>query len=394
MRQSRREFLAWITRLAVACPIASLHAGDFAREACAGTGPLIVADARAGARKSAGKLDPFTREALFYKKLPKGRVQCTLCPRACKVGNLERGYCGVRENRNGVYYTLVYGNPCALHVDPIEKKPFLHFLPTTRVLSLSTAGCNMNCSFCQNWEISQSRPEHVDFISLPPSEVVEEAVKTGSASIAGTYAEPTVYFEYMMAIAKEARRRGVRTVVVSAGYIEKEPLQKLCRSVDAIKIDLKGFTEEFYRKNCVATLKPVLSALKTIKESGVWLEIVNLVIPSLNDGEKDLAAMCRWIAGNLGISVPVHFSRFIPMYRLKNLPPTPVRTLERAREIAKSEGLQYAYIGNVHGHPGESTACPKCGKIIIARAGFTVKAMNLRSGKCAFCGVPIPGIWK
>jgi len=363
----------------VLCPAAQRLAGGGGATALAAKG---------------GKLDPYTREALFYRKLPGGRVQCTLCPRGCKVGNLERGYCGVRENRGGAYHTLVFGNPCAFHNDPIEKKPFFHFLPSTAVFSLSTAGCNMNCSFCQNWEISQSRPEQVQFIPLMPKDVVRTAREAGAVSIAGTYAEPTVYIEYMLAIAAEARKQGLRTVVVSAGYIEKEPLRRLCKSVDAIKIDLKGFTEEFYRRNCVATLKPVLASLKTIRESGVWLEVVNLVIPTLNDGDREIAAMCRWLAKSLGTGVPLHFSRFMPMYRLKNLPSTPVATLERAHAIARAEGLEYVYLGNVPGHPTESTTCPKCKAVVIGRAGFAVKSLHVKNGRCAFCGASIAGVWR
>lgn len=339
------------------------------------------------------KGEEFVVEAMYYKTLSGKKIQCLLCPKECKVGNLERGYCGVRENRDGRYYTLVFGNPCAEHVDPIEKKPFFHFHPGSSVFSLSTAGCNLNCKYCQNWDISQARPEQVNFRRLFPSEVVKLAQDTGSLSIAGTYAEPVVFYEYMLEIAKSARAKGVKAVIVSSGYIKPEPLRELCRYLDAVKIDLKAFREDFYKEVCAGELKPVLMALMELKKIGIWFEIVYLVIPTLNDGAEEIKEMSFWIKKNLGADIPVHFTRFHPMYRLKNLPPTPVRTLEEARRIATEAGLCYVYVGNVPGHSGENTYCPSCRKLIIGRFGFIVQKNFIKGGKCRFCQAAISGVW-
>lgn len=333
------------------------------------------------------------KEAMFYEKLPKKMIKCKLCPKECEIGDTERGWCGVRENRNGLYYTMVYGNPCSVNPDPIEKKPFFHFLPGTLAFSIATAGCNMNCKFCQNWEISQARPEETKNVSLFPAEVVETAKECDCRSIAYTYSEPTVFYEYMIDTAKLGKKAGIKSVVVTAGFINPEPLRTLCKEVDAIKIDLKSFRNDFYNKICNAQLKPVLDTLKIIKKSGVWCEIVYLVIPSLNDSDAELKDTAKWIYENLGPDVPLHFSRFAPMYQLKNLPPTSIERLTSAREIAMDIGLNYVYIGNVAGDPGENTYCPKCKKVVIKRVRYFIKQMNLIDGKCKWCGYKIPGIW-
>jgi pyruvate formate lyase activating enzyme len=332
-------------------------------------------------------------EARFYKKLPDREIECRLCPRLCRLGDKERGYCGVRENDGGTYITLVYGKACSMNVDPIEKKPFFHVLPGSNALSIATAGCNVNCKFCQNWEISQVRAEQVDAFDLPPSAVVNNALKYQCPVIAYTYSEPVVFYEYMVDTAEEARRRGVRNVVVSGGHINAEPLQELVGTVDAIKIDLKGFSQDFYTQYVRGELKPVLEAIRIIHASKAWLEIVYLVIPSLNDGEATIRAMSRWIKTEVGPDVPLHFSRFFPMYLLKNLPETPLSTLERAYETARSEGLRYVYIGNVPGHKAESTPCPRCGKTVVKRMGYLIESMDVQDGCCRFCRTPIPGIW-
>jgi pyruvate formate lyase activating enzyme len=335
-------------------------------------------------------------EALYYQPSPKGHgeIECTLCPRRCRVGNLERGYCGVRENRDGVYHTLVYGLPCSAHVDPIEKKPFYHVLPGTSSFSIATAGCNMHCKFCQNWEISQSRPEQIRSFQLPPVDVVGAARKTSCASIAYTYTEPIVFIEYLLDVAREARPEGVKSVVVTAAYIEQQPLRDMCEAVDAIKVDLKAIRDDFYRTQCDSTLGPVLDALLTIRSAGVWLELVYLVIPTLNDTVEQFRETSRWILENLGADVPIHFSRFHPAYRLKNLPPTPLKTVTTAREVALAEGLQYVYVGNVpSGRKGESTWCPGCGSLLIERQGYRVRITGLSRGTCDTCGREIPGLW-
>jgi pyruvate formate lyase activating enzyme len=333
-------------------------------------------------------------EARYYEKLPGKAVRCLLCPHGCRVGDGERGLCRVRENRGGVYYTLVYGQPCALHLDPIEKKPFFHVLPGTDAVSLATVGCNLTCKFCQNWEISQSRPEDVETRSTPPARIVDQALSTRAPSVAFTYAEPVIFIEYMQDIAKLARAKKLRSVVVSNGYIQRKPLLELCDLVDAIKIDLKAFQDPYYRDICGGTLQPVLDTIKTIRERNVWLELVYLVVPTLNDDPAAIAGMARWIAENLGPDVPLHFSRFYPQYRLENLPPTPVSTLDQAYEASRAAGLHFVYVGNVPGHTAENTYCPSCSRKIITRNGYRLEALDVKDGACRFCGKPIPGIWQ
>ena len=332
-------------------------------------------------------------EARYYTKLPDREVECRLCPRLCRLGDKERGYCGVRENQGGTYYTLVYGRVCSLNVDPVEKKPFFHVLPGTTALSMATAGCNVNCKFCQNWEISQVRAEQIEHFDFPPEAAAARAVTSGCPSIAYTYSEPTVFFEYMYDTAERARRRGVRSLVVTGGHINPEPLSDLLGVVDAVKVDLKGFSESFYKTYVRGALKPVLETIRTVARSKVWLEIVYLVIPTLNDRPEDLGDMARWVRDTAGADVPLHFSRFHPMYLMKNLLPTPLSTLEAARETALGQGLRFVYIGNVPGHEAESTYCPSCGRTVIQRVGYSIEAVRLKKGKCASCGTAIPGLW-
>ncbi len=320
-------------------------------------------------------------------------MRCELCPRSCRVEKGKRGFCGVRENRGGRYYSLVYGNPCAVHLDPIEKKPFFHVLPSTWSFSIATAGCNLDCNFCQNWEISQAAPEDVFSYDFPPERVVEEALKSEARSIAYTYVEPVIFYEYMLDTCRLARKAGLRNVCHSNAFVRPEPLRELCAVMDAFNCDLKGFTEEYYREMCRGSLQPVLDTLKAIRGHGAHLEITNLVIPTRNDDLSLVEKMCRWIAGELGVDTPVHFSRFFPLYKLLSLPPTPAATLEQVRQVALSAGLRYAYIGNLPGHPGQHTFCPGCGKAVITRTGFMVKKTDLRDGGCRWCGHPIPGIW-
>jgi pyruvate formate lyase activating enzyme len=354
-----------------------------------GAAGLAVGDRPTAER---GLVEP--RVASYWEPLPDNWVQCRLCPRTCVVPPGGRGYCEVRENRGGTYYTLTYGNPCAVNVDPIEKKPFYHFLPATTAFSVAAAGCNLDCKFCQNWQISQARPEDLYNYPLGPAEVVEAAIEGGSRSIAYTYSEPTIFFEYMLATAKVAHERGIRNVCHSNGFINEAPLRELCQYLDAADIDLKGFTEEYYADMTAGSLAPVLRSLKVLREEGVHLEITTLVVPGRNDDPDDLAAMCRWIRDNLGPDTPLHFSRFHPQHRLKNLPPTPVETLEAARRIAMESGLRFVYIGNVPGHEANSTYCPACGHPVIRRIGYSVDADGLSDGACAHCGAPIPGVWQ
>ncbi|MFB3779023.1 MAG: AmmeMemoRadiSam system radical SAM enzyme [Bryobacteraceae bacterium] len=335
----------------------------------------------------------FIVEARYYEKQPNRKIKCVLCPRECVIDDRERGYCGVRENRGGTYYTLVHSRVCAAHIDPVEKKPFFHFYPGTLAFSIATAGCNVNCKMCQNWEISQVRPEQVDSRYMPPREVASLAKRNDCRSIAYTYSEPTIFYEYMLDTADAGRAAGVKSAVVSGGYIHQDPLKELCRHVDAIKIDLKAFSQKFYTEVVSGELKPVLDALVTIRKLGVWTEIVYLVIPTLNDGEQEFRSLAKWIKGNLGVDVPVHFSQFHPEYLLKNLPVTPVTTLERAKAVCDAEGLRFVYVGNVPGHPAEKTYCPKCRRVVVDRAGYSINGLHLTRGRCRSCQQPIAGVW-
>jgi len=334
-----------------------------------------------------------TKLSPYFTSLEGGDIRCELCPHRCRVSRGKRGLCRVRENRDGKYYSLVYGNPCAMHPDPIEKKPFFHLLPGTVSFSLATAGCNFQCKFCQNWEISQASPEDVFSYDVPPETIVKKAKEIGAHSIAYTYVEPTVFYEYMSDIAQLTRKGGLLNVAHSNGFINPIPLRDLCKVLDAANIDLKGFSESFYSELCGGELNPVLETLKILKEEKVHLEITNLMIPTKNDEISLVREMCLWIKKELGADTPVHFSRFYPLYKLRTLPPTPVSTLEKARAVALSAGLEYVYIGNIPGHEAENTFCPKCKKMIIQRTGYMVGEVNMKAGKCKFCGKPIPGIW-
>ena len=330
----------------------------------------------------------------YFTTLSEKRIRCELCPRQCEVSNGKRGYCRVRENQDGKYYSLVYGNPCAIHIDPIEKKPFFHVLPSTRSFSIATAGCNLECKFCQNWEISQAAPEDTLNYELPPEQVVEKASQNGCSSIASTYVEPSIFIEYMLEIGKLAKRSRILNVMHSNGYINASPLDDLCDCLDAACIDLKGFTDAYYKELTGGTLQPVLDTLKHLKRRGIHTEIVNLVVTGKNDDPDLIRNMAKWIRNELGPDVPLHFSRFFPLYKLKSLEPTPISTLEMAWKIAVEEGLHFVYIGNIPGHPAENTICPACRERVIERYGYNIKTISLKEGKCGNCGREIPGLWK
>ncbi len=335
-----------------------------------------------------------TIEGRHYRKLEKKTVQCYRCPNLCKLKPGERSFCRTRINRNGVLYTVAYSNPCAVHIDPIEKKPLFHFLPGTKVLSIATAGCTFRCKYCQNWEISQFRPEETVNYDLSPQAVVDLAKKYKTPSTACTYSEPTAFYEYMYDTSKLAKKAGIRTTMHSNGSINEEPLEELCKYLDAANIDLKFFDEDKYYNISHGYLSTVLETLETLCENGVHLELTNLVVPGLNDDGKEIKKMANWIFEHLGPDVPLHFSRFHPMYKLKNLPSTPVKTLGNARDIALNEGLNYVYIGNVPGHAGENTYCPVCGRAVIKRTGYIVTENKIESGKCRFCWTEIAGVWE
>jgi pyruvate formate lyase activating enzyme len=320
-------------------------------------------------------------------------VKCLLCSHGCVLAEGERGRCRARIHVGGELRTLVYGRPITEHVDPIEKKPFFHFLPGAQAFSLATSGCPLRCRFCQNWEISQASPE--DY-AVEPRSAEAEAARAAAARapiVAFTYNEPTVFTEYLTDIARAARRLGLRSALVSCGFMTAAPLAEMIDVLDAIKIDLKGFSPDFYREVSGAELEPVLRSIRQVARAGRHLEIVNLVVPTLNDSDALLTGLAKWIANEAGPDVPVHFTRFHPDYQLRNLPPTPVATLEWAREIAMRAGLRYVYVGNVPGHPGNSTWCPRCGALVIERNGFFTLAVHLKDGACAACGTKIPGVW-
>ncbi len=320
-------------------------------------------------------------------------VRCTLCAKNCMIAPGKRGACRARVNENGKLVSLVYGKPVAIHLDPIEKKPFYHFLPGQSAYSLGTTGCPLSCQFCQNWEISQAMPEDIAASYRSPEHICREASVRSAPVIAFTYNEPTVFFEYMMDIASLAKERGIRCVVVSCGFMNPQPLQELCMVMDAIKIDLKGFSGEFYRKFCKAELDPVLRSIKAVAKSKAHLEIVNLVIPGLNDSLSMMTELIRWVADEIGPDVPIHFTRFHPDYQMRNVPPTPVSTLEKAYDLALQKGLRYPYVGNVPAHPGNHTRCPNCHRIVIERNGFFVVSNHLTAGKCRYCGANVSGVW-
>jgi len=334
----------------------------------------------------------WSKEALFYRGTD-GGLECLKCPNGCILAPGDTGICRNRVNHEGKMYSIAYGNPCAVHIDPIEKKPFFHFLPTTRAFSIAAAGCSFSCLNCQNWEISQFSPKETQNIDLMPDRVVAACLKSGSESIAYTYSEPTTFYEYAFDTATIARKSKIRNVWKSNGYINEEPLRKLCKVMDAANIDLKSFDDETYKKLSKGRLAPVLRTLKIFKEEGVWLEITNLVIPSWTDNLDMIKRMCEWLVHNGLQECPLHFSRFNPLYQLTQLPMTPVSTLEKAREIAVGAGVQYVYIGNVPGHSAENTFCHKCGKMIIERRGYQILANNLERGKCRYCSVRVPGVW-
>ena len=335
----------------------------------------------------------FTAEARFYEKLANQKIRCKLCPRACIVSEGERGHCRVRENRGGAFYTLVHSRVCAAHVDPVEKKPLFHYLPGTTAFSIATAGCNVHCKFCQNWDISQSRPEKIAAEYVPPERVAEWAEHYGCPTIAYTYSEPVVFSEFVMDCADAGHAAGICSLVVSNGYIQEEALRSVYGRMDAVKIDLKSFSDSFYSQIVTGQLKPVLDTIVTLRKMGKWTEIVYLVIPTLNDTDDQFRGLAAWAKSNIGADVPIHFTQFHPDYLLEDLPVTPVSTLERAREIAMAEGLHYVYIGNVPGHPAEHTWCPGCGRAVVERSGMALQKMSILKGMCAFCNHPIPGIW-
>jgi pyruvate formate lyase activating enzyme len=335
----------------------------------------------------------FVHDALFWTRRCRG-VLCQLCPKQCFLPEGAKGQCRVRINSGGYLHTLVYGRAAAVHVDPIEKKPIFHLLPGSKAFSIATAGCNLNCDFCQNWTLSQANPEQLPADYLAPEAAVQAALQSRSRSIAYTYSEPVVFYEYMLETARLAHQAGLYNIMISAGYIQPEPLKRLLPYLDVIKIDLKGFDPRYYRTVVGGELSPVLRTLKIIANSHVQLEVVNLMVPSWNDSAPQVRALAQWVRDELGPETPLFFSRFSPGFRMLNLPATPAETLRQARRLALAEGLRFVYVGNVTGDEGENTNCPQCGQLLIHREGFVVLENHLRAGHCPHCDAKIPGIWK
>ncbi|MCL0104552.1 AmmeMemoRadiSam system radical SAM enzyme [Dehalococcoidia bacterium] len=334
------------------------------------------------------------REAMFWEELEGNRVLCNLCFHRCVIPVGRRGACRVRENIAGRLYSLVHSRPSSVMIDPIEKEPQLHHRPGTEILCVGTVGCNFRCMQCHNWTLSQASPTDLRVFDLPPAKLVELAIEHGVTAISFTYNDPIVLFEYVYDTAVLAREAGVGLIWHSNGAIAEEPLRKLLQYTTAVTIDLKGFCEEVYRETFSGDLAYVLRTLKIIREEGVWLEIVNLVIPTINDCMDTIRAMCEWILEHLGPDVPLHFSRFFPAYRLTHLPATPIKTLEEAHRIAREVGLNFVTIGNVPGHRYNSTFCPCTGKRLIYRIHFTVIYNRVVDGRSPFSGRPVPGIWE
>jgi pyruvate formate lyase activating enzyme len=324
-----------------------------------------------------------------------GIVQCRLCPKECRIAPGEAGNCNIRVNLDGELLALTYAHPSALHVDPIEKKPLAHFLPGSEAFSVATCGCNLHCRNCQNWELSQTPPEDAEVYHLPPAELVAAAVGEGCASIAYTYSEPLVYYEYTYDSSLLAREAGLRNVLVTAGFVNEEPARRLFAVTDAANIDLKSMDPAFYRDVCDAELKPVLDTIVLARELGVWVEITNLVIPTLNDEPAQIRELARWIVRSVGPETPLHLSRFSPRYRMQNLPPTPAATLAMAREVALDEGLQQVFVGNLRGTEGEHSYCPVDGTPLIRRIGYRIVENRIGTeGRCPECGTEIAGVWR
>ena len=334
------------------------------------------------------------KEASFYTTSLQSRVQCNLCPHQCLISPSQRGICGVRENQEGKLYSLVYGRLIAQSVDPIEKKPLFHFLPGSQSYSIATVGCNFRCLNCQNFDISQIPRERGVILGsrVSPIDVVNAAKQNHCQSIAYTYSEPTIFFEYAFDVAKLAYQEGIKNVFVTNGYIAEEALSEIGPYLHGANIDLKSSRDQFYQKTCHAQLQPVLDAIQLYHELGIWIEITTLIIPTLNDSKDDLHRIAKFIA-NLDPSIPWHISRFHPMYELTHIPATPIATLHKARQIGIDAGLKYVYEGNAPGHGGETSYCDNCHKEIIQRRGFHILELNLLNGHCAFCGLRVHGVF-
>ena len=334
------------------------------------------------------------KEAYLYEKLENERVHCLLCNHACLIKEGGKGICGVRENRSGTLTSLVYGKVIARHCDPIEKKPLFHFLPGTLSYSIATVGCNLSCVFCQNADISQMPSDHGSIMGedMTPDQIVTEALDTRSATISYTYTEPTIYFELALDTARLAATKGLKNVFVTNGYMTEQCLESIFPDLHAANVDLKSFSDKFYKEQCGAKLEPVLRTLETLNKMGVWLEVTTLLIPGLNDSPEELTELARFLAA-LDPNIPWHISRYHPTYRLTNIPSTPPESVRRARDLGYGAGLKYVYTGNLPGDEGEKTLCHNCGELLINRFGFHVTQNKIEEDRCPNCDTEIPGVW-
>lgn len=369
---SRREFLDRLLKLGLGAAVAPYALA-----------PLCV---RAEAAE--------TKEALYYKKLPNGKFQCLLCPNEHTYGEGEVSYCRTRCVSKGKLITLAYNNPCTLNIDPIEKGPFYHIRPSTNALGIAVGGCNLRCFYCQNWDVSQKQPNQLKNIDFTKEDALKWVEEKECKTILWSYTEPSIYPEYLIEVAGYTKDKGIHNVICTAGYINPGPLKDICKVAEAFAVTLKAFNDKFYQDICGQTsYKPVLKALETIKSEGKWLEVVHLIIPTYNDNLDEIKEMCKWLVKNVGPDTPLHVGRFVPAYKLKNLPMTPVKTVEQARQIGLDAGLKFVYAFNVAPHDGNYTYCPRCQKPLIKRLAFKVLENVLDKGKCPYCGEKIPGIW-
>lgn len=333
------------------------------------------------------------RKAMYWEPRENGDVRCLLCFRSCRIPPESRGYCGVRVNVGGALQTMVYGNMTAVTYSPVEKKPLHHYLPTALANNYGTAGCNLSCLFCHNWHMSQRRLEEIGYETVTPADALHRARLRDAALLSFTYNEPTTFYEFMLETAELGRSAGLRINVNTNGLMQEAPTRRLMQPGDSATVDLKAFDEGFYREICGGSLSHVLDSIETMRDIGVWVEIVNLVIPGLNDDPGTIRSMCRWIVDHVGPDVPLHINRFVPAYRLTHVPATPVATLERAHGIAVQEGLHHVYIGNVPGHVHNSTYCHTCGARLIHRVHFSTTIVGMSNGTCRACGTSVPGVW-
>jgi len=366
---------------------------EFLKRGLAATGAIACSPLMGLAGGSEEKLWKWSKEGLYWSPTPRG-TKCLICPNECVIKEGETSVCHNRVNHEGKLYSIAYGNPCAVNIDPIEKKPLNHFLPGSKAFSIGTAGCNLACMNCQNWTISQVSPKETRNYDLMPDQVIAQTISAKCQSVAYTYSEPISFYEYTLDTARLARQQGLKNVMVTGGYINEEPLRNLLKYIDAARVDLKSFSNDIYMKLSAGALQPVLNTLKTIAGMGVWLEIINLVVPSWTDDTDMIKRMCNWLAENGLSGYPIHFDRFHPDYKLTQLSSTPIGVLTQAREIALASGMKYVYIGNVPGLDAQNTYCPKCHELVVERKGFTITQNNLVNGKCKKCGEKIPGVWE